>query len=70
MSKEKMQHRTIPFINPPGAYTLLQSAPALFMLLSVLSMSPTHLQVCSNGVGHQALFKMGEKNRIRKEVLI
>lgn len=50
-------------LTPPGAYRLLQSAPALFTPLGVLSTSQTRLAVRSNGVGHQALLKMGGKKR-------
>lgn len=48
-------------LTPPGTYRLLQSAPALFTPLGMLSTSQTHLPVCSNGVGHQALLTMGGK---------
>ncbi len=61
--KRKYNTEQSPLLTPPGAYRLLQSAPALFMPLSVLSTSQTRLRVCSNGVGHQALFKMEKKKR-------
>lgn len=59
--KRKYNSEQSPLLTPPGAYTLLQSARALFAPLGELSMSPTRLQVRSNGVGHQALFKMEKK---------
>lgn len=64
--KRKYNTEQSPLLTPPGAYSLLQSAPALFMPLNVSSTSPTRLAVYSNGVGHQALFKMGGKKKKRE----
>lgn len=68
--KRKYNTEQSPLLTPPGAYSLLQSAPALFMPLNVSSTSPTRLAVYSNGVGHQALFKMGGGKKKEKQVLI
>lgn len=61
----KRKYNTVqsPLLTPPGAYRLSQSTPTLFIPRKVLSMSPLCLPVCSNGVGHQALLKIGKKKR-------
>lgn len=66
MSKAKIQHRTIPFINPLRCIHALTISPSIVRAARRIE----HVaRVCSNGVGHQALFKTGE-NWIRIEVLI
>ncbi len=65
--KRKYNIEQSPLLTPPGAYRHLQSAPALFMPLSVLSTSQTCFQVRSNGVGSSSTIQ-DEKNE--KQVLI